>query len=149
MVRLKRPIEERFWNLVNKDGSISEWAPDGQQCWLWISAIDKDGYGKIWGSNERVHRLSYRFAYGLIPEGLTIDHLCFVPACVNPNHLSVVPNIVNASRQRRRDGKVLRAKDVRTLYCAHEAHEKYHEPSGKPRCRACARETLRTWRAKQ
>ena len=57
--------------------------------------------------------LGFQIVYGLfnknpavvaerffIPEGMEIDHLCRVKACVNPTHLEAVPRLQN---RRRRD----------------------------------------------
>jgi len=44
------------------------------------------------------HRLAYEEAKGPIPEGLTVDHLCFNTRCVNPDHLEAVPNKENVRR---------------------------------------------------
>jgi hypothetical protein len=39
--------------------------------------------------------------YGEIPEGLTIDHMCERPACVNPKHLQAVTHRQNVLRSRK------------------------------------------------
>lgn len=44
------------------------------------------------------HRLSYTLAYGSIPEGLVIDHLCRTPVCVRPDHLEAVTQQENMRR---------------------------------------------------
>lgn len=49
-----------------------------------------NGYGVVGRKTELAHRLAYEAAYGPIPEGLTIDHRCFNPPCVNPQHLQAV-----------------------------------------------------------
>ncbi|MCX5044825.1 HNH endonuclease [Aldersonia sp. NBC_00410] len=69
-------------------------------CQVWTGPKNKQGYGRIyvWVSGQKrkgrtflVHRLAYELANG---EGsahnLTIDHLCGVPLCCNPNHLEAV-----------------------------------------------------------
>lgn len=62
---------------------------DPSLCWLWMGGTDRWGYGliKIDGSNKLVHRVTWEFANGPIPEGLFVCHRCDVPACVNPAHL--------------------------------------------------------------
>lgn len=71
----------RFWSKVDKSGD----------CWLWMAAKSY-GYGRFWtaGRQYSAHRLSYELASGPIQEGLEIDHICHVRACVNPSHLRAV-----------------------------------------------------------
>lgn len=74
-------------------------APNG--CWLWQAAKDRDGYGHFWPHWQKVmraHRWSYEYHVGPIPEGLTLDHLCQVKACCNPDHLEPVTNRENLAR---------------------------------------------------
>lgn len=74
-------------------------AEDG--CWLWLGAVNHDGYGVISVNNkiERAHRLSYEQHIGQIPEGLQIDHLCRQRSCVNPSHLEPVTRAENNRRK--------------------------------------------------
>lgn len=69
-------------------------------CWIWTGAIDNSGYARISVDykNRQAHRVSFELAKGKIPDGLQIDHLCKVKACVNPNHLEAVTQQENLSR---------------------------------------------------
>ena len=73
-------------------------------CWLWLGAADRKGYGftryPIDGTNrvKNVHRVVYEMERGPIPEGLSIDHICRNPSCVNPDHLEAVPQSENVRR---------------------------------------------------
>lgn len=59
-------------------------------CHVWIGNTEKDGYGvrKVGGKVVGAHRVAYERQYGVIPDGLVIHHICHVPPCVNPDHLS-------------------------------------------------------------
>lgn len=81
-------------------------------CWLWTQGINAEGYGDlVWdGRGARAHRVFYQLYRGPIPSGLTLDHICRVRHCVNPDHLrplsnrdnilaGVSPVAVNASKR--------------------------------------------------
>lgn len=44
------------------------------------------------------HRIAYELYKGKIPDGLTVDHLCFNRLCQNPQHLEAVTFEENARR---------------------------------------------------
>lgn len=71
--------------------------PDDDGCWIWTGALNWGGYGHMQMSDgtgaskaRGAHRISYELHVGPIPDGLHLDHLCRVRACVNPDHLEPV-----------------------------------------------------------
>ena len=119
-----------FWKHVEKT--------DG--CWLWRGAIKPDGYGQVRRHPRRniyAHRFAYELEVGPIPEGLTLDHLCRVRACVRPSHLEPVTMLENLRR-----GNGVGAVNSRKTHCprGHEynvANTRYYR--GERNCRACDR----------
>lgn len=61
-------------------------------CWLWMGYKQTSGYGMLCVNkvSKVAHRIAYELAYGSIPEGMSIDHICHVKHCVRPEHLRVV-----------------------------------------------------------
>ena len=82
---------------------LKRWTVQSENCWEYLGGRDKDGYGKISmpgrrGKPAMAHRVAYEIAFGPIPKGLQIDHLCRNKACVNPSHLEAVSSKVNTLR---------------------------------------------------
>lgn len=123
-------------------GTYAKWAArvaPVESCWIWNGRTDKDGYGLLWanGHHRRAHRLAYEHFVGPIPEGLVMDHLCRVPACVNPSHLEPVTVRENNLR-----GYSFAGNQARQTHCIH-GHEFTEENtlvgSGQRSCRECSR----------
>lgn len=98
-----RPAAERFWEKVDKNGPIPDYAPHLGPCWLWLASRDVNGYGQFMAKTRHVPAKAYRWAYeatvGPVPAGLQLDHLCRVRLCVNPSHLEPVTGEENMRRQ--------------------------------------------------
>lgn len=82
------------------DGRYDE---DENGCWVWRGVLNRGGYGRLTvaGKQWLAHRYAWTLAVGDIPNGLTIDHLCFNAACVNPDHLRELSQSDNSRLQRR------------------------------------------------
>lgn len=100
-LKVRPTIIERFWSKVDKNGPIPGYRPELGNCWVWTAGGDK-GYGKFMVKNHeevKAHRFSWEIANNKkIPDGLVVDHLCRVPACVRPDHLEPVTNTENLRR---------------------------------------------------
>lgn len=92
-MKRKTPIE-RFLSFVEKTDT----------CWLWKGHTDRGGYGKFhthkdgqWTS-VLAHRFAFEHYKRSLQYGETVDHLCFIQACVNPDHLDACSNSENVRR---------------------------------------------------
>lgn len=96
MDKLYAPAAE-LWDRVTARIDVQ---PNG--CWIFTGALNSSGYAcTSAGASGRTilaHRLAIIVRDGDIPDGMTVDHLCFTPACVNPEHLEVVSNAENRAR---------------------------------------------------
>ena len=112
-----------------------------------------DRYQKFWigrasdGSEVRVyaHRFAYEIAYGPIPEGKVIDHICGLESCVNPRHLQAITQRQNVLRGQHPNvrlhhlGKCKKGHDlVPGNVSIHQS--KTHHGKKRVRCRRCQRE---------
>jgi hypothetical protein len=107
-------------------------------CWNWQKNKNSWGYGyiRVGPKMRQAHRVSYEAFVGPIPSGLTVDHLCRNPGCVNPAHLEPVTIAENLRR-----GSSASAKNALKTHCAngHEFSDAnvYRTPRGSRQCRRC------------
>lgn len=135
----RKSIAERFWPKV-KVGT-----PD--ECWPWLAAKQRNGYGCIgrggkYGGMYRAHRVSYELAYGPIPKGLTIDHLCKRRDCVNPAHLEAVTIQVNLLR-----GDTVTRRNASKATCPRGHAYTHRNVRGDRTCRVCDNTQAAKYRA--
>ncbi len=103
------PAVLRFWSSVQEE-------PGDNGCWIWMAGKVK-GYALFHMGKQHVlgHRWAWEQENGPIPDGVELDHLCRVPACVRPSHLEPVthqenvirgigPSAVNARKTHCRNG---------------------------------------------
>lgn len=76
------------------------WTRAENGCWVWNGAKSPLGYGRVSrdGRWQEAHRVVYEDLRGPIPKGLSLDHLCRNPSCVNPDHLEPVTHRENLRR---------------------------------------------------
>ena len=126
--------ELRFWRFVTKSDD-----PNG--CWLWTGAKSA-GYGTFGDKERAAHRWSYTHLIGPIDDGLELDHLCRVRACVNPAHLEPVPHRINVL-----SGPGPSAVAALKTHCLRghpfDAVNTRITPKGARACRRCMRERAR------
>jgi len=137
--RAMKPIEERFWDKVNKDTESG--------CWVWQSSIRGNGYGAFFTHLQPegrkchgAHRYSWELSNGAIPEGLWVLHKCDNRICVNPDHLFLgdrTDNMRDCANKKR----VCTVGKSRLTHCKH-GHEftpdnTYVNKLGHRKCRAC------------
>jgi hypothetical protein len=119
-------------------------------CWEWSLFRNARGYGqaKMAAVQNRpigAHRLSYLLHVGPIPDGMTVDHLCFNPPCVNPEHLRLLSHSENAGHQL----------DAYKTHCVNgheftpENTRIREEKNGRRSCKACHRDGERVNRQRR
>jgi hypothetical protein len=110
-------------------------------CKIWLGLKLPSGYGfaKVPGNKTvYAHRLAYEEAYGPIPPGYEIDHLCRNPPCYEATHLEAVTHAENCRRASERKTHCIRG---------HEYTEDniYINRSGRRSCRTCRNDARRRY----
>jgi hypothetical protein len=131
----------RFWDKVDKNGSIPACRPELGQCWEW-TARTVNGYGSFVpcaGRSVLAHRYVYELAGVTIPDSLEPDHLCRNRPCVRITHLELVTHRENILR-----GESPPAINARKTHCSRghlfDSENTYVEKkNGWRQCRECRR----------
>lgn len=133
-------------------------------CWPWPGNLNELGYGRVMVDNatKYVHRLSYQLHVGPIPRGWELDHACHSlaverglcsggacqhRACWNPAHIEAVSSRENSMRGNHPLFAVARKAVCKRGHDLTNPANVKTSKDGRRRCRICAVEGLRAWRA--
>lgn len=132
---MPRPcFEEQFYASIRDDSG----------CLIWSGYL-LDGYARY--SGQGAYRVAYERFVGPIPPGMTVDHRCFEPACVEPTHLRLLSNLQNARNHRARPGLVPEHECINGH--RYTPGNTYVMPNGRRDCRACIRNRVRAYKARK
>ena len=100
-------------------------------CWLWLGNVANHGYGRFCRRKGKrgkiqtfwVHRFSYQFHKGPIPDGLMVRHKCDVKICINPDHLELGTAQDNMDDMKERNRSAKNEKCARTKYSNEEVRQ--------------------------
>jgi hypothetical protein len=126
-------------------------------CWMWLGAKDKDGYGVFKPDTRRsspnrsravrAHRFAAQLAFGMFDTRALVCHTCDVPSCVRPAHLYLGDPVSN-SRDRIHRGRDFNANKTHCNrgheYTAENTLWRGHQRA----CRECAYASNRRWWAR-
>lgn len=117
---------------------VDNCAPGAGGCLISNYSVGSHGYAQIgWQVKGHrfattAHRAAWVAANGRqVPDGMTVDHLCHVRPCVNPEHLRLLDNVTNA----RDNGQVRVNQPTGQRWAC--GHEIVAAPGGRPYCREC------------
>lgn len=105
-------------------------------CLLSTSRLDRDGYA--FHGKTRAHIHAWTSRYGVIPEGMEVEHECRRRNCVEPAHLRLVTRSENEKRKRwKYRARIAKCKDGHDMQL-----NAVVTPEGGRVCRQCNREAM-------
>lgn len=113
------------------------------ECLVSQYSTTKAGYSQIgWNENGTRfvmlgHRVAWIIAYGPIPEGATVDHVCRNRRCVNVQHLRLLSNFENGRRNQRGDWPLGQCRN------GHSNEFLTKRPDGRLGCSICMQDWVR------
>jgi hypothetical protein len=87
--------------------ALERYEVDENGCWISGFSVGSHGYAQIgWWADGRSHMITHHRATwtatnGPVPDGMTLDHICCVKRCVQPEHLRVLSMEANGRRGNR------------------------------------------------
>lgn len=111
-------------------------------CWVWTGPVTDGGYASAsFGPTTSLHRSVYLKLVGPITEE-TLDHLCLIKACVNPDHMDPC-----SYQENKRRGMALRE----TCRFGHDMDGVRKRPNGATSryCKTCQARMQREARARK
>lgn len=142
------PAERRIPLTVRRWGKQTAWErfvsklqlDEATGCWLWQGSCSRFGYGKFTVGHVTVsaHRYAYSALIGDIQIGMTCDHTCRTPSCVNPHHIDIVTLRVNLLR-----ADTFQARNAAKTHCPaghpYNTDNTLYRKDGSRVCRECGR----------
>lgn len=128
---------EKRWNSVQRKIDRDHYSG----CHIWKGGKNASRHGVVMVQGQRlyVHRIAYQVAYGLIPEGSHIHHVCKNPSCVNPPHLRCL------TPKKHREAHIVYDKPA-PAECRHGHKGKYKKnPQGRWVCTKCSKRADRNY----
>jgi hypothetical protein len=115
--------------------------PDEHGCVIWHRARNNRGYGVTYldGKVRLAHRVAWYLEHGSWPvDGLVVDHICEVKACVNVRHLRLLTSGENILRSPRSPMNVKLARTACGRGHEYTPETLRIDSKGHRQCRTCA-----------
>ena len=132
---------DKFWSNVIPEPNSG--------CWIWLGSLNDAGYGRHRCRSlktHHAHRTAYVLIRGAIPDGMTLDHLCRVRCCVNPDHLDPCTLKENVRRSPIFKGEMIAAGELALCPAGHAfTPENTRIYRNWRHCRACHRARMATF----
>ena len=140
---------------------VDRFVPQDNGCWWYPAVPTRKGYAQTrigWPTTKPIliHRLSWIYHNGDIPEDMVLDHICHDPAvcaggntcehrrCVNPEHLALVTSKENSQRSVR----VLKYKTHCVNGHSLENNTVQYKSRNTTLCLSCRKQYKKNYRAK-